>query len=140
MLAQWIQRHVEPQAESLLEQSARGLAESWMELDCVVSELKAMGESPELKAMGESHVGLPFKMHIAVYLRGRHLAEFMEHQPRGLWSLMMGPPPTFFRLLAACIRASNNVFEDDGVRKRLRLVVSSFPSLNSPTTVCTGTV
>jgi len=45
MLAQWIQRHVEPQAESLLEQSARGLAESWMELDCVVSELKAMGES-----------------------------------------------------------------------------------------------
>jgi hypothetical protein len=65
-------------------------------------------------------------MHIAVYLRGRHLAEFMEHQPRGLYSLMMGPPPTFYRLLAACIRASNNVFEDDGVRKRLRLVVSSF--------------
>ena len=30
MLAQWIQRHVEPQAESLLEQSARGLAESWI--------------------------------------------------------------------------------------------------------------
>jgi hypothetical protein len=117
MLAQWIQRHVEPQAESLLEQSARGLAESWMELDCVVSELKAMGESP---------VGLPFKMHIAVYLRGRHLAEFMEHQPRGLYGLILGPPPTFYRLLAACIRASNNVFEDDGVRKRLRLVVSSF--------------
>jgi hypothetical protein len=88
MLAQWIQRHVEPQAESLLEQSARGLAESWMELDCVVSELKAMGESP---------VGLPFKMHIAVYLRGRHLAEFMEHQPRGLYGLILGPPPTFFR-------------------------------------------
>ncbi len=104
MLAQWIQRHVEPQAESLLEQSARGLAESWMELDCVVSELKAMGESP---------VGLPFKMHIAVYLRGRHLAEFMEHQPRGLYGLILGPPPTFYRLLAACIRASNNVFEDD---------------------------
>jgi len=117
MLTRWIQRHVEPQAESLLEQSARGLAESWMELDCVVSELKAMGESP---------VGLPFKMHVAVYLRGRHLAEFMEHQPRGLYGLMMGPPQTFFRLLAACIGVSNGVFEDDGIRKRLRLVVNSF--------------
>jgi hypothetical protein len=117
MLALWIQRHVEPQAESLLEQAARGLAESWTKLDCVVSELKAMGESP---------VGLPFKMHVAVYLRGRHLAEFMEHQPRGLYGLMKGPPQTFYRLLAACIGVSNGVFEDDGVRKRIRLIVNSF--------------
>jgi hypothetical protein len=50
----------------------------------------------------------------------------MEHQPRGLYGLMIGPPQTFYRLLAACIRASNNVFEDDGVRKRIRLVVNSF--------------
>ncbi len=59
MLARWIQGHVEPQTESLLEQSARGLAESWTKLDCVVEQLEAMGES---------HVGLPFKMHVAVYL------------------------------------------------------------------------
>ena len=66
----WIQRHLEPQAESLLEQSARGVAEMWMKLDCVVSELEAMGEAP---------AGLPFKMAVAVYLRGRHLALSLIH-------------------------------------------------------------
>ncbi len=65
-------------------------------------------------------------MHVAVYLRGRHFVEFMELQPRGLFGLMQGPPQTFYRLLAACIGASNNVFEDDGVRKRIRLIVNSF--------------
>jgi hypothetical protein len=113
----WIQRHLEPQVDSLLEQSARGVAESWTKLDCVGAELEAMGNSP---------VGLPFKMHVAVYLQGRHLAEFMEHQPQGLYGLMIGPPSTFYRLLAACIGASNNVFEDDDVRKRIRLIVHSF--------------
>ncbi len=115
----WIQRHMEPQADSLLEQSARGVAKSWMKLDCVVAELEAMGASP---------VGLPFKMAVAVYLRGKHLVEFMEQQPGGLFGLMVeaSPNQTFFRLLAACISVSNAVFEDDGVRKRIRLVVKSF--------------
>jgi len=80
----WIQRHLEPQAESLLEQSARGVAEMWMKLDCVVSELEAMGEAP---------AGLPFKMAVAVYLRGRHLASFLEHLPQGLFGLMVDASP-----------------------------------------------
>jgi hypothetical protein len=68
ILSSWIQCHVEPQADSLLEQSARGEAEMWTKLDCVIAELEAMGDSP---------VGLPFKMAVAVYLRGKHLAEFI---------------------------------------------------------------
>jgi len=117
----WIQRHLEPQAESLLEQSARGVAKSWMKLDCVVSELEAMGQAP---------ASLPFKMAVAVYLRGRHLASFLEHLPQGLFGLMVDASPnaTFFRLLSTCIGVSNGVFEDDGVRKRVRAAVKSFGS------------
>jgi hypothetical protein len=117
----WIQRHLESQAESLLEQSARGVAKMWMKLDCVVSELEAMGDTS---------ASLPFKMAVAVYLRGKHLASFLEHLPQGLFGLMVeaSPNTTFFRLLSACIGVSNDVFEDEGVRKRIRAVVKSFGS------------
>jgi hypothetical protein len=105
----WIQHHIEPQADSLLEQSARGEAEMWTKLDCVVLELEAMGDAP---------AGLPFKMAVAVYLRGKHLAQFIEQQPQGLFGLMVDTSPnqTFFRLLAACISVSNGIFEDAGMR------------------------
>ncbi len=92
-----------------------------MKLDCIVSELETMGEAP---------AGLPFKMAVAVYLRGRHLASFLEHLPQGLFGLMVDASPnaTFFRLLSTCIGVSNGVFEDDGVRKRVRAAVKSFGS------------
>ncbi len=103
----------------MLEQSARGVAEMWTKLDCVVSELEAMGDAP---------AGLPFKMAVAVYLRGKHFAQFIEQQPQGLFGLMVDASPnqTFFRLLAACISVSNGIFEDDGIRKRIRLIIKSF--------------
>ncbi len=101
-MSSWTQRHVEPQANSLLEQSAQEVAKMWIKLDCIVSKLEAMGNSP---------------------------AEFIEHQPKGLFGLMLdGPAPSFFRLLAACISVSSGVFENTTIQKCIRDCVKSFES------------
>ena len=119
-MSSWTQRHVEPQADSLLEQSAQGVAKMWIKLDCIVSKLEAMGNSP---------AGLPFKVAVAVHLQGRHLAEFIEHQPKGLFGLMLdGPAPSFSCLLAACISVSSGVFENTAIQKCIRDCVKSFES------------
>ena len=67
-MSSWTQRHIEPHADSLLEQIVQGVAKMWIKLDCIVSKLEAMGNSP---------AGLPFKVAVAVHLQGRHLAEFI---------------------------------------------------------------
>ena len=102
----------------MLEQSARGVAEMWMKHDCVASELEALGNSP---------VGTPFKMAVAVHLEGRHLASFIEHNPKGLFGLMMDTTSEyFFCLLAACIGSTSCIFEDALVKRRIQDCLKSF--------------
>lgn len=106
------------EADSLLEQRARGVAEMWMKHDCLTSELEALGDST---------AGLPFKMAVAVHLEGRHLAAFVEHYPKGLFGLMMdASPQSFFRLLAVCIGVTSRVFEDSAVQRRIWNCIMAF--------------